>query len=189
MRKTILILALTAVTVMACATDAFAQRRGYNGGRRGGGNRGVGISFGVNGVSPYYYDRGYSRGYYNGSPYGTQYYYADPVVQIPATEVRQSFYSDPSFTQQSASINVLLRAPDAQVWFDNAATSQRGMDRSFHTPALEPNRNFTYLIKARWNENGRTVERERSVTVQAGQSITVDFRNETGERLPSPNGN
>ena len=88
--------------------------------------------------------------------------------------------------QQSVSVTVLVPAADAQVWFDNRATTQQGMERVFESPPLEPNQNFTYTIKARWTENGQAVNRERRVNVQAGQSVTVNLREKTGENVPPP---
>jgi len=192
MRKPALILSLVAVLLLATASDAFAQRRGgggrYNGGRGGrGGNWGwsnpsIGLSIGVGGG--YYGTRGYygGRGYYYDSPY---YYesapvYSDSVTQIPATEARPSFYSDPN----SATMMVLVPNADAEVWFDGAPTTQRGMERMFNTPALQ--QAGFYTIRARWNENGRAVDQQRQVRVQPGQSITVDFRVPASEKIPVP---
>ena len=81
---------------------------------------------------------------------------------------------------------MLVPAADAQVWFENNATTQRGMERLFESPPLAPNQNFIYTIKARWMENGQAVNRERRVNVQAGQSVTVNFREKTGENVPPP---
>jgi uncharacterized protein (TIGR03000 family) len=175
MRKAIVILALTVTTVMASAGDAFAQRRGvYRGG-------GWGNSFGIG--------RGYYSPYntygsrYNSTPYnyGSNYYYVDPIVQIPSTEIQQSFYPAP-VVQQSANVVVVLPRADAQVWFDGAATSQSGMERTYTSPPLEPG-TYVYSIRARWMENGKSVQRERRVNVQRGESVTVDFRNDLGEGL------
>ena len=97
-----------------------------------------------------------------------------------------SYYPAPATAQQSVRVTVLVPAADAQVWFENGATAQQGMERVFESPPLEPNQNFTYTIKARWTENGQTVNRERRVNVQAGQSVTVNFREKTGENVPPP---
>ena len=191
MRKFICVFTLAAVMLIASASDLLAQR-GRGGSRRGAGSVTVGSGYrgGTYYGGRYYGGRGY---YYYGAPYfyGGRYYYdpyyytapdyySDPAVQVPATDVRQSYYSDPN----SASIAVFLPNPDAQVWFDEAATSQRGMERMFYTPALQ--QSGTYVIKARWVENGRTVDQQRQVQVQPGQSATVSFRANPTEKLPSP---
>lgn len=112
-----------------------------------------------------YYGNSYSPGYYS-----TPTYYVDPVVQASGTDYRQSFSTDPNVS------TVTVRVPnaDAQVWFDDTATTQRGTERVFHTPALQ--QAGTYTVKARWIDNGRTVDQQRTVQVQPGQSTVVDFR-------------
>ena len=184
MRKTIFILGLVAATWLATTNDASAQRVRFGGGRgvsvdfggRGGGwgGRNYGWGNGYYGGRSYYgsyYPRYYGNAYYPSYYYSTPtYYYSDPVAQVPATEYRQSFYSDPS----SSTITVLLPSADAQVWFDDSPTTQRGMERIFHTPSLQ--QAGTYSIKARWTEGGRTVDRQRDVQVQPGQPVTVNFR-------------
>jgi uncharacterized protein (TIGR03000 family) len=188
MRKVLVILGLVAITMLASANDAFAQRgRGGRGGWRGGGVR-VQIGGGYYGggyygdryYSPYYY--GYNRPYY--APYYS-YDYSTPDYYYPdAPEIRQSFYSGPA--EQYATVTVTVPTADAQVWFDNAPTTQRGTQRTFHSPPLESGSNYTYTIKARWTENGQPMEQQRQVQVQPGQSVSVDFRGNSGESLPTP---
>jgi uncharacterized protein (TIGR03000 family) len=184
MRRTLLILSLVAITLLAATNDAFAQRRGGGGGRGGGVSIRVGPGYygpsyyGRGGYYPYYYGRYYDRGYYYYTP---DYYFSeDPVTQLPATDYRQSFYSDPS----SATITVLVPNQDAQVWFDDAPTSQRGMERVFHTPGLQ--QAGAYTIKVSWTDNGRRTDRQRRVQVQPGQTVTLDFRSDPGETVPAP---
>lgn len=199
MRRTFLVFSLALAMMTMLANDAFAQRRGGGGRGRGayysngsygrgygyGYGRGYGYGYGGYGLGvgvwPGYY---YGPGYSYGSP---GYYYSDPVVQGPPTDIRQSFYSDPKVSVQAATVRVLVPIADAQVWFNGAATTQQGMQRVFSSPPLDQGYQYTYTIKARWMENGRMVDRERQVNVQSGQAITVDFRNNTGERIASPN--
>jgi uncharacterized protein (TIGR03000 family) len=105
------------------------------------------------------------------------------MYTFPNGEIRQSFYLDPN--QRNVMVRVLVPDPDAEIWFDNAATTQRGFDRSFQSPPLE-NGAYSYTIKARWMENGQPVNQERRVELQAGQGTTVDFRVKMGEKVPTP---
>ena len=197
MRKTICTLLLIGVTLLASASDVFAQRVGAGaaaGERRRGGYGGGGYGGrGYGGYGRGYggYGRGYGDfGFYGGSsvisadpittatagiithPITTQVPrpMRGPVVQTQPTVTSQSFYFDPN----SATISVHVPNPDAQVWFDDAQTNQRGMDRTFHTPGLQ--QTGTYTIKARWTENGRTVDQQRQVRVQPGQSTLVNIQ-------------
>jgi uncharacterized protein (TIGR03000 family) len=187
MRKAFIVLTLVVVTALATAGNANAQRR----------------VFGGWGSMPYYsnsyyygdggyglYSQGYGYGYYNTAPrYAVNpaaYYYAEPAVQMPMTRVGQSFYSGPEPPQQVVTLTVVVPTVEAQVWIGDSPTTQQGTQRLFHSPALEPGKNFIYTIKARWMENGQAVERERQVTVQAGERIMVNFRESPGEAAPAP---
>jgi len=188
MRKTLLVLTLAIVTLIASASDAFAQRRGGGRGGYGGGRSGVSIGIGTG----YYYGNygyyPYRSGYYYNSPYyyGSSYYYADPVVQVPTTIVRDSFYPVPAASQQTATVMVLVPTANTQIWFDNSPTAQQGMERTFITSPLASGGTYSYMVRARWTENGQTVERERQVNVQPGQAVTVNFRGSSAETLPLP---
>ena len=160
-------------------------RGGYGGGRGGYGGGyggywgGGGLYLGLGGYYPGYFG-GYDGGYYDNdySPgvildttpsynYSPSYYYTPPaaVVTPDTTTVPDG----------RAQVEVRVPAPDAQVFFDGAATQQRGMDRMFISPPLTSGQNQTYSIEARWTENGRPVDMTKSVTVTPGRTATVDF--------------
>jgi uncharacterized protein (TIGR03000 family) len=65
--------------------------------------------------------------------------------------------------------------PDAQVWFDDAKTTQAGPAREFVTPAMPVNVPQTYQIRAVWNENGKSVEQTQAVEVAGGRRVVVRF--------------
>ena len=100
------------------------------------------------------------------------------MTQLPSKDYYLLFSCDPA----SATMTVLVPTQDAQVWLGDAPTTQRGMERVFHTHGLQ--QAGTYLIMARWTDNGRTVDQQRLVQVQPGQSVVVDFRT-TPEEKPS----
>jgi uncharacterized protein (TIGR03000 family) len=64
---------------------------------------------------------------------------------------------------------------DAEIWFGRFKTTQTGSERRFITPSLQPNRDFSYEVRARWMEGDRPVDQTRKVTVHASQQLTVDF--------------
>jgi len=164
---------------------------GFCGGYGGGYRTGYGYGGG-------YYGGGYgyaSYPSYNSMPmygYSSDYYTPNMMTQQPGTVLSQSFYRGAG--GNSATVRVILPSADAEIWFDNSATQQRGMERIFHTPGLESGK-YSYTVKAKWNDNGRAVEQERRVEVQPGQMAMVDFRaenlNPPGDRktetLPQPN--
>lgn len=192
MRKTFLMFGLVAASLLALVDDASAQRFR----RRGGITVDVGTPYYYSDGRGYYNDgRGYfndGRGYYYDSPSfngSRSFYYApndwysaDCAHAHAGSDFRQSGYFDPN----SSMIQVFVPVADAQIWFDDTATTQRGMERVFQTGALQ--QNGTYTIKAKWTENGKTVDQQRQVQITPGQSVVVDFRMNQGEKLSQPKG-
>jgi uncharacterized protein (TIGR03000 family) len=182
-----------AVLMLAITTGGESidhGRRGCNGCNGGyaacSGYYGGGCSGYSGGCGGGYYRSGYyGSGYYApGNAYGSGYFYAPQIVTRPMPDARQSFYFNPD-QQQGAVVRVLVPTSDAEIWFDGASTKQRGMDRMFYSDRLE-NGKYSYTVKARWMENGRAVERERRVDVQAGQPVTVNFQSSPGDKLITP---
>jgi len=169
---------------------------GYGGGCYGGYGGGYGGCSSYGGCSGYYgggYRGGYGPGYNTGMGYaympgGSSYmpsgYTYAPGYVNQGTEVRQSYYQGAN--QNTAMVQVFLPTPDAEVWFDNTPTTQRGTDRFFQSPPLEGQGRFQYMIKARWNKDGKNVEQERRVEVTPGQPARVDFRAQAGEQISDP---
>lgn len=116
--------------------------------------------------------RGYNVGTYNAPPYF-------PNGSSPSmTSGRDSSYSygaAPRTEANTALVTVRVPDPNAEVWIEGQRTQQRGASREFVSPPLNPDKNYTYEIRARWTENGRDVERTKSVPVRANGTATVDF--------------
>jgi uncharacterized protein (TIGR03000 family) len=87
----------------------------------------------------------------------------------PAAPVGYSSNAD-----NTATVQVEVPA-DATLWFDGVQTKQTGAMRTFTTPELESGRSYHYDVKARWEQNGKPVERTRRVEVYPGARATVDF--------------
>jgi uncharacterized protein (TIGR03000 family) len=65
--------------------------------------------------------------------------------------------------------------PEAELWFDGNATKQKGPERTFETPPLVPGKSYNYAVRARWTQNGKTVEQFAMATVQPGGQASVQF--------------
>jgi uncharacterized protein (TIGR03000 family) len=142
-----------------------------------------------------YYGRGYDRGYYGNyyapyryAPYrysSSPYYYSYPRSTYYDSYPTYSYQYSPSSyqsnypatTSRDTSVLVKVHVPDpnAEIWFEGSKTSQHGTVREFQSPPLDPGRQYTYTVRARWMENGREVDRSRAVQVQGGQQVHVDF--------------
>jgi uncharacterized protein (TIGR03000 family) len=75
---------------------------------------------------------------------------------------------------------------DAQVWFDGEPTKQTGELRQFVSPPLAPGRSYTYAVRVRWTKDGKPVEEERRIRVQAGASSRLDFTPSAGGNDAGP---
>lgn len=64
---------------------------------------------------------------------------------------------------------------DAEIFFDGEATMQRGRVRHYDTPALEVGKTYAYEVRARWQKDGKTIERSRKVSMTGGDDIEVNF--------------
>lgn len=160
-------------------------RGGYGGGGYGGGGYGRGGyygwgGYGWGGIYPY---SGYGLSSYSYYPSYYGYDYGTPTYTYPNAPVtidtRASAYYAPP-TDNSAMIH--LRVPaSATVWVDGGRTKLTGSDRNFSTPSLTPGKTFEYQIKARWMEDGKPVEKTRTVDVRANQTSNVDFLSNTSD--------
>jgi uncharacterized protein (TIGR03000 family) len=83
----------------------------------------------------------------------------------------------------------LLRVfvPDnAKLEIQGHASKKTGEVRLFESPLLPPGKPFLYDLKATWTENGKTITREKTVRVMAGQTTEVDLRVEDKPILLNP---
>jgi uncharacterized protein (TIGR03000 family) len=177
------------------------SNRGWGGGYRGGyygfgsyplygGYRGFYSPFygGYYGYyGPDYYD--YYDGYYPRARFFGQRVYHDNYLFDSGSVTDGAYYgsTDTSSGNSSNAVLIDVKVPaNAELWFDDAKTSQTGSMRQFASPPLDSEHNYSYEIRARWTENGRTVERTKNITVRPGQHLAVDMqRGPDGIRTPA----
>jgi len=112
-------------------------------------------------------------------------YYVPPTLpRDGATPEKPSGSSDRSSsysygatveTTNTARVIVLVPDADATVLVEGKATQQKGTRRQFKSPPLDPSQRYEYEVRARWTENGKTVEQTRTVRLRADDAVTVDF--------------
>jgi uncharacterized protein (TIGR03000 family) len=75
-----------------------------------------------------------------------------------------------------ATARIILRVPaDASVYFDDEPTRQSSSERVFDTPPLSVGKDYTYNVRVEVIRQGTVHRTTRSVDVQAGRTVTVDF--------------
>ena len=116
--------------------------------------------------------------------------YYSPDYSTTAPDYSLSAYYSPDATAPTPAVTAPIPAPDstpgpatvdvhvpasAQVWFDDFLTTQTGDWRRFQSPPLAVGKDYHYVARARWTENGRMVDQTRRITVHAYEVTVVDF--------------
>ena len=127
---------------------------------------GYGYGFGAGYPGPYGPGYGYPVGY--GPPY------PPPPVAGPPPLYAPPLPSPAPAPSNRCHIHVVLPA-NATLWFGDEATSRSGAVRDFLSPEMVPGKTYTYTLKARWVQDGQTVEQARDIRVRANEMTTVSF--------------
>jgi uncharacterized protein (TIGR03000 family) len=96
------------------------------------------------------------------------------LAQVGKPVVKLTAPAGGSANATKANLTLVVPA-SAEVFFDDTPTTQTGTERVYVTPPLEVGKTFTYSVRVRWQENGKTVEQTRTVDVSAGGNVRVDF--------------
>jgi uncharacterized protein (TIGR03000 family) len=77
--------------------------------------------------------------------------------------------------EDRASALVVLHVPeDAEVFFNDTATSAKGTMRLYETPALRQGEELRYTVRVVWEEDGDAVNHTDTIQVRAGEVVSVD---------------
>jgi uncharacterized protein (TIGR03000 family) len=196
------VLTLAATALLLLPSVSLAQRRGgWGRGGWGGGYDGWGRGYGYGGYndgfgygrsygSPYYGGYGYNRGWYSPGVYNYDYapsYGYDFGESVPPAG--ETYYGGGAYATDQSNMNqqqmpqeapnkalVVLRVPsNAQVFFEGQPTTSQGTVRAYLSPPIDPSKEYSYHVKAQWNQNGRPVTQERQIRVHAGRQARFDF--------------
>jgi len=148
--------------------------RGYGSNYYGGSGFGITLNPGRSSYYNGYYDRGYNStpGYYSG---GTYYDSPSYYSTAPAYGSRSDGSYESSEPMGALTVTVNVPRADAKVTFDGVTSTSTGTARSFQTSNLYEGRPYNFQVNASWMQDGKMVERSRTVSGLAGQSVSVDF--------------
>jgi uncharacterized protein (TIGR03000 family) len=141
------------------------------------------------------YYRAYGYGPYGlyGYPYYGYPYYGYPVYDYSlygapgysnefaswysptASSAGQGYGAEESTASDTVAHLSVTVPSSAEIWFDGAATTSAGTVRDFTTPPLQPGQQYSYEVRARWQENGHDVTQSKKVTVSAGAYVQIAF--------------
>jgi uncharacterized protein (TIGR03000 family) len=177
-------LAVTGILASTNAADASHGRRhgchGCSGGYYSGCSGTVyscSGSYGCSGASAAYF-------YYSGSRYS----YYPPSQQVVPQGERAPAPTVSNSTEVRSSVGTInFRAPaEARIWVDGNVVNRTGETWRYTTPALRNGQRQSYEVKASWTVDGKVVNQNRTVTVEPGGRMTVDF-NQPANKLQDQN--
>jgi uncharacterized protein (TIGR03000 family) len=146
----------------------------------------------------YTYRHGYNPGYYGSSRMpidpgaklgqaitqgNSQYWYVPPSsgpAQRSTTPqnyaVRVTRIPEKALEEDPNAVLIVAHLPDdAELWFEDKPTQQRGTLRLFASPPLTPAKTYAYTIRVAWVESGRQVSQTGLVSVRAGEVHCIDL--------------
>ena len=177
MKKSILVVALAALLVLADGQLASAGRRGGRGGCGGGGCGGGGCGGGYVGGCSGGSCGGYYGGYYGGRGgyvMGGGGAYVGGVATCAGGMCSVGGPALAQGNQVQATLVVNLPA-DATLTIDDEATASTSGNRVFVTPPLESGREFHYTLKAKVVRDGQVQTTTQRVAVRAGEVSRIEL--------------
>jgi uncharacterized protein (TIGR03000 family) len=178
----------------------FSNGGAVRGGGFSGGNRGIGGGYGYGAFGGGY--GGYSvlgggyGGYYGAYPYVAPYGYYGPgntyptypgsvypvspypgySAVMPGATAAPNIAGMPSPSQGAMPGSVDVTVPEAaNVWFDGTPTTTGGTVRNFQTPPLMVDRQYSYEVRATWQQGGQEMSQTQTVSVTGGQPARLVF--------------
>jgi len=106
--------------------------------------------------------------------------------------LRRSYYrGEQTASVSSTQVALDIRVPSsAEVFVSGEKISGTGTMRTFTSDNLTAGQTYEYKVKGKWTENGKPIERQRTVKAMPGQRTTVDLTrpSQTGPSQTSPQG-
>jgi uncharacterized protein (TIGR03000 family) len=75
----------------------------------------------------------------------------------------------------NAAVMVAHLPEDAEVWFEDAPTNQKGALRQFVSPPLTPGKDYKYTVRVAWVEEGGKVSQVHTFPIRAGDIHCIDI--------------
>lgn len=111
---------------------------------------------------------GYAQYYQSGTPYSQK-----PLP--PASVNRTSNYYEQGQMDRKVRLEVIVNDPGASIIIDGASTSSTGTTRTYESPELEINKDYTYTVTMKRGTSSQPEGDTRTVLVRAGDKVVIDF--------------
>jgi uncharacterized protein (TIGR03000 family) len=93
-------------------------------------------------------------------------------IEVPAVPVAQQ-------RQPAASVSSRITVklpPSARLFVNDDPCPLTSDTRSFNTPSLKPDRQYSYTLRAEIDRGGQTFSEIKKVVFESGKPVTVEFR-------------
>jgi uncharacterized protein (TIGR03000 family) len=97
--------------------------------------------------------------------------YPSNIEPVPAPK---SVSPDQSATTTGAVLDFVAPA-DAKIWVDGKLIERRGERYRYQSSPITTGQKQSFKVRAQWNDDGRVVSQDRTVTVGSGETMKVDF--------------
>jgi uncharacterized protein (TIGR03000 family) len=97
---------------------------------------------------------------------------APAVISAPAVKYTISVTPVPQNAGEGDADRVVLMGhvpEDARVWIEGDPTTSTGKERFYKSPLLTPDKEYHYVVRVAWAEDGHWVSKESTIPVTAGQ--------------------
>jgi uncharacterized protein (TIGR03000 family) len=102
--------------------------------------------------------------------------YVDPTVTVTRSAAIPWYGFAPAAPENPTRAKLTLNVPEsAEVWINGTKTDLTGAQRVFESPDLGSGKNHTFDTRVVWSEDGKKVEEQRSLTLQAGESKSLTY--------------
>lgn len=113
-------------------------------------------------------------------------YGAAPKLGEPSYYTEDNPRAEAEKPDRKLPARIRVRLPvNAEVTINGKQTTSTGAVREYETPELNPERVYTYLVKAKWFEDGMMIEKSLRVRALSGNRVTINFVPPAEER-PQP---
>lgn len=113
-------------------------------------------------------------------------WYGQPTVAAPVMSTAgilpQNTVSPLSYTgtadplAASSASSITLRVPEnAEVWIQGKKMDEKGTERRFNLPSLDPQVAYDYDIRVEWNENGNKKSDSTRMSIRAGDQKSISY--------------
>ncbi len=119
--------------------------------------------------------------------------FAAPVVASPGILSRDAamplsyYYGAANTVSSPSSTSIILRVPsNAEVWIQGKKMDEKGTERRYNLPSIDPGMTYDHEVRVSWLENGQKVSRTSHLNIRLGDQQSITFVAGLAAKKPAP---